>query len=237
MSVIASRSRLPRAKKYLTQGDVVGPPWENYVVLGTTTAETRPPHGFSAASGRAYWSLAFPVYGNAYDPDIVPQANVGRYVTPWSGHVQARQDALSWIEPYSPILQMEHEVVLLNADYFREMNAWLEPTISRLNALVHLGAELDSRESASVDSAMEALTFFALALPATSAPPSVSPLNDGGVQAEWHRGGIDVEVIFSPNADERGIYVRDKATGDEQEIPLDPEAFRSIVSNKLDDIG
>jgi hypothetical protein len=83
------------------------------------------------------------------------------------------------------------------------------------------------------DSILEAMTFLTRALGPKAATPSLAPLNEGGLQAEWHRGGVDVEVIFSPDEDERGIYVRDKHTGEEQELPLDAAAFAALVGDRL----
>lgn len=49
--------------------------------------------------------------------------------------------------------------------------------------------------------------------------PSVVPLNSGGLQIEWHRGGMDVEVEFEPDSDP-ALYVHDLLTGQEWEGDL-----------------
>jgi hypothetical protein len=124
--------------------------------------------------------------------------------------------------------------VVFAADYLENVT-WFETTVDQLARLVHLDLEVSSGRGApaSENCAIDALLFFARALPATAAAPSLSPLNDGGVQAEWHRGGVDVEVTFSPDPDEAGIYIRDKESGEERELPLDVGAFRSAVGDRL----
>jgi hypothetical protein len=47
-------------------------------------------------------------------------------------------------------------------------------------------------------------------------PPSIVPMSDGGVQIEWHRRGLDVEVTFTGGEDD-ALYCFDLATGEEWE--------------------
>ena len=111
---------------------------------------------------------------------------------------------------------------------------WLTPTINALNTLLAIeDADEEALSPADPKNVSRALGFLSEALPRNAAPPSFSPLNDGGVQAEWHRGGLDVEVIFSDDPDESGIYVHDKATGEERELPLTRAVFVAVVGNRL----
>jgi hypothetical protein len=96
---------------------------------------------------------------------------------------------------------------------------WLAPTLTGVSRVLRVGDETIS--TARRQYVAQALEFLWTTLQADSAPPSLSPLNDGGVQVEWHGGGLDVEVLFSDDHEERGIYVRDKATNEEWEIPLE----------------
>ena len=110
---------------------------------------------------------------------------------------------------------------------------WLTPTIDAVEGLMGLRDPTGRDSPPTADSVLHALTFFSRALPSDAAPPSLAPLNDGGLQAEWHRGGLVVEVIFSPDEEERGIYVLDKSTGEEQEYPLDEAAFAGAVGDRF----
>lgn len=51
------------------------------------------------------------------------------------------------------------------------------------------------------------------------ASPSVVPTVRGGVQLEWHAGGVDVEVEFSPSQPATW-YAEDRDSGDTDEAPV-----------------
>lgn len=108
---------------------------------------------------------------------------------------------------------------------------WLRPTSQRIVQLLMRGAA-DPERMPRAEVVMDALSFLAeLNLPRIAAP-SIAPLNGGGLQLEWHRGGVDVEVIVSTD-DERGTYVRIRATGEEVEFGLEPERLRNLVGDRL----
>jgi len=69
-----------------------------------------------------------------------------------------------------------------------------------------------------------------LVLSDTSPAPSVIPTRDGGVQFEWHRGGIDIEVKIPPSGS-ASYLIADAGTGVEQESEesLDLPAIREAL--------
>jgi hypothetical protein len=204
----------PKQRDYLSQGEVIATAWHAYPVVATTS--------YGVWTDFPGFSFVSPFATAPYRLD--PTAYTAG---PWRA-------GWGWRGTPRTILQSDHVLVLFDADY-PESVAWFEPTINRLTTLVGLDARASGGRDtpANADCAIEALLFFARALPAGAAPPSLSPLNDGGVQAEWHRGGVDVEVTFSPQESERGVYIRDKATGDEQDLPLEVAAFRAAVGDRL----
>jgi len=111
-------------------------------------------------------------------------------------------------------------------------SVWLQPTLDGVVAALEILPD-DRDRPADPEAALEALEFLAIAAEPDTAPPLVAPLNDGGIQIEWHRGGIDVEVVFSTDPEERGIWVRDQETRVEEEGDLDPGLFRELVGNRL----
>jgi hypothetical protein len=131
-----------------------------------------------------------------------------------------------------PVLRTEHAVVTVAADYFDQV-PWLAQTVSAFEGLLELNPDDEWHPRPDPALVAEALTFCGAALRRDAAPPSVAPLNDGGVQVEWHRGGLDVELIFSPDDEERGIYIRDRTTGEEKVLPLTADAFSSAVGSRL----
>jgi hypothetical protein len=54
-----------------------------------------------------------------------------------------------------------------------------------------------------------------------SVPPQVTPLADGGVQAEWHHQEQDLEIVISA-AEDPAYYYFNRGTGAEEEAFLNP---------------
>lgn len=73
---------------------------------------------------------------------------------------------------------------------------WLQPTVQALDELLMLPAGWDSYGARAIDPqhANAILQMLNGIMRDTSPAPSVVPTNRGGVQVEWHRGGIDLEI-------------------------------------------
>jgi hypothetical protein len=99
--------------------------------------------------------------------------------------------------------------------------AWLDFTTSRLRNILRLPAGWDtySARPPEKEAAERAIDFLFRHHRFAGATPSIVPLTDGGVQLEWHRDGIDVEVVFASEPD--GLYFHEEATGQEWEGPAD----------------
>jgi hypothetical protein len=112
---------------------------------------------------------------------------------------------------------------------------WFKATLVNFGRLGdHIsGGESISSRPINASSAARLIGFLSQSLEQHAAAPSLAPLTEGGIQAEWHRGGLDVEILISDDDAESGVFVRDKATGDEIEFPLDPDRFRATVSDRL----
>lgn len=127
-------------------------------------------------------------------------------------------------QPDSYLLYAPHEVL---------QSAWL-PSVMR-DVVGALNVEREAGESAATPQfAQEAFHFLVVGALGDTAPPLVAPLNDGGIQLEWHRGGLDVEVVFSPDDEERGVWVRDQQSGEEMVTSLDPQVFRDRIAPRLE---
>lgn len=109
---------------------------------------------------------------------------------------------------------------------------WLGPVVTRLREVIHLPANWDSYGAAepSVDHAVDALQFLRRVMLPAAPPPAIVPLNDGGIQLEWHEGGLDFEATFSSGAD-RGFFLHDRASGDETEGAIEEgiEGLRGLL--------
>ncbi len=62
--------------------------------------------------------------------------------------------------------------------------------------------------------AAELLNCLGIAIPSEARAPIITPLSDGGVQAEWHKGGMALEIVV-PSGEPARFYFYDPA--EEQE--------------------
>ncbi len=109
--------------------------------------------------------------------------------------------------------------------------SWLQSAIQRISELTALAHGWDSYSAkpVSADAAIDAVQLL-LSLAYPELPePSIVPLADGGLQLEWHRGGLDVEITLSD--DESGIFIEDSNSGETSEAQLNAavaEVYRRI---------
>ena len=102
---------------------------------------------------------------------------------------------------------------------------WVRDAFSQISNLTALRPDWDTYGAPAIRaSAIAAVASFIIdhAYGDLSAP-AVVPMSDGGVQLEWHRGGVDIEIAFSE--EEPGVYVEDLMTGEVIEGPLSEAAL------------
>jgi hypothetical protein len=75
--------------------------------------------------------------------------------------------------------------------------------------------------------AVELLNYLSALLSETSIPPIITPLSDGGVQAEWHRNKQDLEIVVPVNQPARYYYFNVTA-GKEEDEELGPEKLAHV---------
>jgi hypothetical protein len=97
---------------------------------------------------------------------------------------------------------------------------WIRPAVKRIEDLTGLARGWDSYDARSVsaENALAAVRFLLDNAYRELSEPAIVPLPDGGIQVEWHRGGLDVEIAFSE--EESGIYVEDHEHGETVERSL-----------------
>src|SRR5438105_15964849 len=98
--------------------------------------------------------------------------------------------------------------------------AWLRSTLEVLVGLLDLPQNWDSYGAPQVApaAAAAALNLLLDLMPPTAPAPQIIPLADGGVQLEWHMGGIDLEVALRASG-ETFVLFEDLRTGEEWEGP------------------
>lgn len=81
----------------------------------------------------------------------------------------------------------------------RPVADWLRPAVARISSLTALARGWDSYDGTPVEAglAMQAVEFLLNVALFHVPPPAIVPLSDGGLQLEWHEGGVDLEISFS----------------------------------------
>jgi hypothetical protein len=119
-------------------------------------------------------------------------------------------------------------------DYGQPLPGWFDPLMQGFVDLLTLPPNWDSYAAEAVDQKVVhgAMNTINGLLGPTSPAPRVVPLSNGGLQLEWHRQGVDLEVVFD-RAEEPFFYYRNRVNGDESEHSLSENAgfLRSIITS------
>ena len=113
---------------------------------------------------------------------------------------------------------------------------WLRDAMERIEGLTALAADWDSygARPVSAEAAMAAANFLLKAAYPELPPPTIVPVSDGGLQVEWHRGGLNVEIAFSDEVEESGVYIEDRDRGETLERPIADAAAELVkVASRL----
>ena len=110
---------------------------------------------------------------------------------------------------------------------------WFRPTLEELRSLVALAKNWDSYGARPVNPhcAASAISLLRSTLEPSMPQPSIVPTSRGGIQIEWHRDGMDIEIdVQSPSR----LYVafRDENTDEawEQQISEDLNPLASLLA-------
>jgi hypothetical protein len=116
---------------------------------------------------------------------------------------------------------------LIEADAALTCSVWFLATASAMFSLISLPAGWDSKSAPRIErsSVERALRLLAGILESQTAAPAVVPTIPGGVQAEWHMGGLNIEIEFRPGH-EAYVSVEDLRNGSEWEGELYPNVDR-----------
>lgn len=114
--------------------------------------------------------------------------------------------------------------------------AWLQPTVNSLVQLLNLQEGWDSYGSRKVEPRAVETVFDLLraTLRNDSPPPAVVPTGAGGVQAEWHQDGLDIEVQVS-SAGASSLTYEDLRAGTELRSDLSTDL--SALTNAIDELA
>lgn len=116
-------------------------------------------------------------------------------------------------------------------DYGQPLPSWFDPLMQGLVDVRTLPANWDSYDAMPINPKLVdmALTFMSGLLGPSSPAPRVVPLSSGGLQLEWHRKGVDVEVVF--DQDERPYFYHRNREESEHRLPEERNRLAAIISN------
>lgn len=110
--------------------------------------------------------------------------------------------------------------------------AWVAPVFQSLAERWGGRPGWDSYRAKPTDPSLVLTLLNALSdlMDSDSSPPQVTPLADGGIQAEWHSHDHDLEIVVSAT-DTPIYYYRSAASNHEEEAELhkDPARVRSLI--------
>ncbi|NUN00969.1 MAG: hypothetical protein HUU41_07630 [Bryobacteraceae bacterium] len=106
-------------------------------------------------------------------------------------------------------------------DYGQPLPVWFDPLMQGFVDLLTLPPNWDSYGAGAVDARVvhAAINFINGFLRPSSPAPRVVPLSSGGLQLEWRRKGVDLEIVFDRDA-KPFFYWRDRVSGEESEHAL-----------------
>lgn len=112
------------------------------------------------------------------------------------------------------------------AEMPQRASPWLKPVLERLQYLRSLLPGWDSTRARSIDkhSIDRVLGFLTMTMTYSTPAPSIVPLESGGLQIEWHRAGLDIEIEFQPGEEAR-LYFYEISSGEEHEASEPVSAF------------
>lgn len=172
-------------------------------------------------------------WGSVFAP-VMRNQSIGAATTQHAD-VFARQQrqaaAVSFPAPKSfVLLQIGNQCVKLTySELGAGLPAWVPPVLQSLSERWGLEQGWDSYDAkpTELQHAVQLLNYLSAFLMEGSALPVITPLSDGGLQAEWHRNNQDFEIMV-PADEPASYYYYDAATQSGEEEELNAENFARV---------
>ncbi len=159
-----------------------------------------------------------------YSTDIFGQQDaIGSSLTSQGADVIARPDLSAYEFHVAP--KPYHIQITVGGRLFRftytatggRLPRWAKPVFDSLASSWGVQRDWDSYGAGPTDPnlVVQLLNILSVVMEDTSQPPQLTPLADGGMQAEWH-GTSDLEIVV-PSNEPPTYYFFDRATNAEEE--------------------
>ncbi len=111
--------------------------------------------------------------------------------------------------------------------------SWIWRVISDIQHIAKLDPNWDSYGAAplSLRAARRCIEELLEILPANTPQPTLVPTRDGGLQLEWHRGGIELEIEVPPVGPVTYLFLDE--TGEEQEWEGAPPIHAAAIERAI----
>jgi hypothetical protein len=144
---------------------------------------------------------------------------------------------LPWVptvqNPTSVIIRLGNRFMLLRgASPNVFLPAWVKSVLKAIVPLFRLQPNWDSYRAMALDpkTVKSALEILFSVMSYDSPPPCVVPTVSGGLQFEWHVGGIDLEIAVSRPGEGRFIFEDQSGSEIEGELPAEVPRLADLVS-------
>ncbi|MGH8581947.1 MAG: hypothetical protein ACREWG_03990 [Gammaproteobacteria bacterium] len=139
--------------------------------------------------------------------------------------------AISLLEPrrVNKRLRIGNHVIEIYFDASGGLPSWVKPVLQSLDDRWGGAPGWDSydAEPTKIQHVVRLLNHLSELLRDSSTPPIITPLSDGGVQAEWHRNNEDLEIVLPAGESARYFYYN-AATQEEEGGELSPPRFEHL---------
>jgi hypothetical protein len=125
-------------------------------------------------------------------------------------------------------LQIDDETVALNyPDFGTGLPTWATPVLRSLSERWGVRPGWDGYDAKPTDlkHVVRLLNYLSAFMQDGATPPTITPLSDGGLQAEWHRQNRDLEIVVPADEPAR-YYYYNAATDEEEERDLESNSAR-----------
>ncbi len=167
---------------------------------------------------------------------VMPERVIGLVQAPAFRQLNPLRDATGSVafqtlfEPAEPVLGVRTEAAE-TAPRFAE---WVVDVLDRLIELHELPVDWDHHGAPPIDEKDigAALNVLNEVMAPDTPPPAIVPISGGGLQMEWHRASLDVEIVVGLGDDD-GLYLREVNSGREWEGPTLAGFAEHVLAQRL----
>jgi len=109
--------------------------------------------------------------------------------------------------------------------------SWAQPAFLKMQELVNLDPGWDSHDAVPVrsDAILAAVAILSETMASNTKTPWIVPTVHGGIQMEWHKSQVDLEIEIKPNRTVSVFYVNEQ-DGRQLDEPFDTAQGQGILT-------